>query len=104
VLIVLTVMLIIACQSDGPSIVDDPNWSHYLGDKESSQFKYFDQINSTNAKKLKVAWTYNSGIDTSQQTQIQTNPLVIDGVMYGVSPLLHLFALDAATGIQSQRK
>src|SRR5690242_18843599 len=28
----------------------------------------------------------------------QVNPLVIDGVLYGVSPKLKLFALDAATG------
>lgn len=84
--------------SNQGSVEEDPNWAYYLGDKESSQFKFFDQINAQNAKELEVAWTYSSGLQDKQQTQVQTNPLIIDGVLYGVSPVLHLFALDAATG------
>ena len=92
------VFSLLGCQPDEAKINEDPDWAHYLGDNSSSQFKYFDEINKSNASQLKVAWTYNSLIDTSQQTQIQTNPLIIDGILYGVSPMLHLFALDAATG------
>ena len=92
-------LILVACQPNEPKIVDDPNWAHYLGDKSSSQFKYFDEINQANAKDLKVAWTYKSGdVDTTNSTQIQTNPLIVDGVLYGSSPELHLFALDAKTG------
>lgn len=90
--------LFFSCQSECIEVNEDPNWSVYLGDKSSSQFKYFEEINKENAKDLKVAWTYNSGIDTAQQSQIQTNPLVVDGVLYGVSATLNLFAVDAATG------
>jgi quinoprotein glucose dehydrogenase len=32
------------------------------------------------------------------RTQIQCNPLIIDGVLYGTSPKLRVFALNAATG------
>ena len=31
-------------------------------------------------------------------SEMQTNPIVIDGVLYGTSPKLRVFALDAATG------
>ncbi len=46
---------------------------------------------------LKKAWEYHTG-DADEKTQIQTSPLIIDGVLYGVSPKLKLFALDAGTG------
>jgi quinoprotein glucose dehydrogenase len=42
---------------------------------------------------------YESGdADTVSNSQIQCNPIVIDGVLYGINPHLKLFALDAATG------
>ncbi|MEL7533726.1 MAG: hypothetical protein AAFN10_20605, partial [Bacteroidota bacterium] len=34
------------------------------------------------------------------RTQIQCNPLIIDGILYASSPALKVFALDAATGEQ----
>ena len=47
---------------------------------------------------LEVAWTYSAGGAAGSATQIQVNPLVVKGVLYGVSPTLRLFALDATTG------
>lgn len=76
------------------------DWESYLGDVYSSQYSGLDQINKSNAHRLEIAWTYESGgADTvNNRTQIQCNPLVIDGVVYGTSPRINLFALDAATG------
>jgi quinoprotein glucose dehydrogenase len=88
----------------GQSCQEEPlhntNWEAYLGDKSSSQFTPLTQINKSNVKNLKIAWEYNSGdIDVKKsRTQIQCNPLVIDGIVYGSSPKLIFFALDAATG------
>jgi quinoprotein glucose dehydrogenase len=50
--------------------------------------------------KLKPVWVYASGgADTLQNTtQIQCNPIVVDGILYGVSPNTQAFALNAATG------
>ena len=47
-----------------------------------------------------MAWTYNAGdADTeTNRTQMQTSPIVVEGVLYGVSPVTKVFALDAATG------
>ena len=76
------------------------NWASYLGDKHSNQYSPLTQINKENVKNLKVAWAFNAGdADTlKNRTQIQCNPLVIDGILYGSSPKLKFFALDAKTG------
>jgi len=77
----------------------DSNWSTYLGDKASSHYSTLKQITPRNVARLEVAWTYRAGgMDTNNRSQIQCNPLVIDGVLYGTTPDLQLFALDAVTG------
>lgn len=77
----------------------DANWDVYLGDKASTHFSTLRQITPRNLSRLEVAWTYHAGgADTNNRSQIQCNPLVIDGVLYGTSPDLQAFALDAATG------
>ncbi len=77
----------------------DSNWGTYLGDKASSHYSTLKQITPRNVAKLEVAWTFRAGgMDTNNRSQIQCNPLVIDGVLFGTTPDLQLFALDAATG------
>jgi outer membrane protein assembly factor BamB len=44
-----------------------------------------------------TAWTYRTG-DATANSQIQCNPLIVDGVLYGTSAGLKHFALDAAGG------
>ncbi len=57
------------------------------------------QIDSTNVQQLHVAWTYRTGdADTANHSQIQCNPIMVNGVLYATSPVLKLFALDAASG------
>ncbi|MCP5065878.1 MAG: PQQ-binding-like beta-propeller repeat protein, partial [bacterium] len=58
-----------------------------------------DQIDRENVARLEVAWSYDAGEASAHDvSQIQFNPLVVKGVLYGASPSLRLFALDAATG------
>ncbi len=77
----------------------DPNWGQYLGSLGSNQYKSFDQINTNNASRLVKLWEYHTGDhDPNDHSQIQCNPLVIDGVLYGTTPQLKLVALDAITG------
>lgn len=77
----------------------DHDWSTYLGDKASSQYSPLKQLTPRNVAKLEVAWTYTAGgADRQNRSQIQCNPLVVDGVLYGTTPDLQAFALDAATG------
>ena len=77
----------------------DHDWPVYLGDKASSQYAPLTQINKDNVQRLDIAWTYHTGdIWDEQFAQIQTNPLIIDGILYGASPAVSIFALDARTG------
>jgi len=81
---------------------DDPHrtWSSYQGDPHRSQYSSLDQIDRENVHLLEMAWTYHAGgADTvTHRSQIQCNPIIVEGVLFGTSPQIHLFALDAATG------
>ncbi|PYV72547.1 MAG: quinoprotein glucose dehydrogenase, partial [Acidobacteria bacterium] len=45
-------------------------------------------------KQLQVAWTF----DTGEAGGLQTSPIEVDGVLFGISPSQKIFAVDAATG------
>jgi quinoprotein glucose dehydrogenase len=82
-----------------PTLGASADWPIYLGDKESSHYSSLKQINERNVHQLQVAWTYHAGDGRDEgRSQIQCNPLIIDGVLYGTSPQLKLVALDAASG------
>jgi quinoprotein glucose dehydrogenase len=72
----------------------DHDWPVYGGSAASTHYSSLAQINRSNVKDLKVAWTF----DTEEKGGLQTNPLVVDGVLYGITPTQKIFALDAATG------
>lgn len=76
------------------------DWISYNGGDDCNHFSKLSQINQANVLQLKLAWEYASGgADTLKNTtQIQCNPLIIKGIMYGVSAGSQVFALDAATG------
>jgi quinoprotein glucose dehydrogenase len=74
-------------------------WSTYRGDDGRNAYSALDQINKDNVSKLRVAWTFRTG-DNGGKSTIECNPLIIDGTLYGVSPKLKAFALDAKTGKQ----
>jgi quinoprotein glucose dehydrogenase len=76
--------------------VSDGNgdWADYLGGADRNHYSELTQINPQNVANLQVAWTYS----TADSGQMQVNPLIIDGILYGVTPSVQAFALDAATG------
>ncbi|HEY6547954.1 MAG TPA: PQQ-binding-like beta-propeller repeat protein, partial [Vicinamibacteria bacterium] len=82
-----------------PVAAADVAWPTQGGDPGRQQRSLLAQIHKGNVKQLQVAWTYNTG-DASPEgrSQIQCSPIVVDGVLYGTSPQLKVFALDAATG------
>lgn len=94
----LALSIISACQKE--PAVPDTDWGNYLGSPERSHFSPLAQLTPANVGQLKVAWTYHSGgADTANnRSQIQCNPLVINGILYGTSPKLGVFAVNAATG------
>jgi quinoprotein glucose dehydrogenase len=70
------------------------DWPAYGGAPENTHYSSLAQINRTNVKELAVAWSF----DTGEQGGLQTSPIVVDGVLYGITPTQKVFALDAASG------
>ena len=80
---------------------DYSGWSAYAGSKDGIRYSSNEQITPENVSQLKVAWTFSSNDkDTGNRSQNQCNPIMVDGILYGTSPRLKLFALNAATGEQ----
>ncbi len=92
--------LLSGCGGKADNEIDLRNvdWSVYLGDSGRQHYTPLKQINQENVNQLGVAWRYNSGEMRGTTSTMYTSPLVVDGVLYGLSPMLVAFALDAATG------
>lgn len=76
-------------------------WEVYGGSKAGGHYSSLNQIDTNNVLQLQVAWEFHTGdADTAKSSQIQCNPIIVDGILYATSPALKLFALDAATGKQ----
>ncbi|WP_221391377.1 PQQ-binding-like beta-propeller repeat protein [Dyadobacter sp. NIV53] len=74
-------------------------WTVYGGGSDNIKYSSLAQINTENVGKLKVAWEYSAGeASPTNTTDMKVNPLIINGVFYGLNPQLKLFALEAATG------
>lgn len=69
-------------------IVNGPGGTHY---------STLTQIDRQNVRKLQVAWQFDSG-DEFKGSEIECNPIVLDGVLYATTPKLRVIALNAATG------
>jgi quinoprotein glucose dehydrogenase len=70
------------------------DWPAYGGAPENMHYSRLAQINRANVKELKIAWSFDAG----EQGGLQTSPIVVDGVLYGITPTQKVFALDAASG------
>ncbi len=75
------------------------NWPAYSGSAEHTHHSLLDQINTSNVRQLKEAWRWDSG-DEFKDSEMQCNPLIVDGAMYATTPKLRVVALDAATGVE----
>ena len=77
------------------------DWRAHGADAAHTQHSPAALITPANVSRLRVAWTYKTGDGRADnRSQIQCNPIVVDGVLYASSAQLKIFALDAATGVQ----
>ncbi len=92
-------IILSSCKQSDTLKKDYSGWKTYAGTKDGIRYSSNDQINPGNVSQLKVAWTYTSNDkDSGNRSQNQCNPIMVDGILYGTTPRLKLFALDAATG------
>ncbi|NII27944.1 PQQ-binding-like beta-propeller repeat protein [Pseudoflavitalea sp. X16] len=93
---IVVLLLIISCNTPSEKRT---GWPVYGGSKEAIHYSSLTIIDTNNVTQLQPAWTYRTGdADTVHHSQIQCNPIVVNGILYGTSPTLKLFAVDAATG------
>ena len=93
--VVLFVFGLSVCRLDAAA---DRDWPVYLGDKSASHYSTLTQITPENVAQLEVAWAWHTGDARPDTSQIQCNPLVIDGVVYATTAQLRLAAVDGRTG------
>lgn len=79
---------------------DFNGWKTYGGDAGNTHYSALDEINRDNVRALEPAWAYHSarGATLPVSSELQVNPIIVDGVLYGRNPLYNVFAVDAATG------
>jgi quinoprotein glucose dehydrogenase len=104
----LTSLLVVATWSSVAPAAEDSaatapvEWSHYAGDRASSKYSPAAQIDASNVGRLEIAWRWTTpdrGIDTKAPFgNLKGTPLMVGGVVYAVSSLNLVSALDARTG------
>ncbi len=72
------------------------NWP-VNGGVDNIRYSELTQISRENVKQIQVAWTYDSG-DAFNGSEMQSNPIVLDGILYATTPKMRVIALNAATG------
>jgi quinoprotein glucose dehydrogenase len=93
-ILLAAIFLLAGCKSAVKNKYD--SWSEYLGGPDRNHYSTLNQVDTSNVQQLKIAWTYES----PDSGQMQMNPVMVNGVVYGVTAGLQIFALDAATGQQ----
>jgi quinoprotein glucose dehydrogenase len=71
------------------------DWPAYGGTSQNIRYSELAQIDRTNVNRLEVAWTYDA---MDGPGGLQTQPIVVDGVLYANTPKHRVIALDAETG------
>src|SRR5436190_2016111 len=73
------------------------DWKVYCGGPDRIRYSALAQINRDNVRQLQAAWTFDTG-DAFEGSEMQCNPIIVDGVLYATTPKLRVIALDAARG------
>ncbi|WP_128546969.1 outer membrane protein assembly factor BamB family protein [Larkinella soli] len=106
----LTAVLTGSCLLTGMELSDKfpetgLDWPNYGGNKAGNRYSPLKQITLDNVKNLQVAWMYDASEKPDpanpgrrRDRAIQCQPIVVNGILYGTTPELKLFALHAGTG------
>ena len=93
------ILVFIGCKSSNDSKKNYSTWPAYAGGSESIHYSSLTEIDTSNVSQLQEAWVYHTGdADPAKFSMTQCTPIVIDSVLYGTSPGLKLFAVNAGTG------
>ncbi|MDP9170827.1 MAG: PQQ-binding-like beta-propeller repeat protein, partial [Acidobacteriota bacterium] len=73
----------------------ETDWPGYGGGPEEIRYSPLRQIDKANVSRLQVAWSYDTDDGRGDS---QTQPIMINGVLFGVTPRHKIIALDGASG------
>ena len=73
------------------------DWPAYGGDAEGTRYSPLTQINRSNVGQLKMAWQFDPS-EGPLTGRFQAQPIVVDGILFTVTPGGSVAALDGATG------
>src|SRR5580765_548382 len=90
------VLLRVLCAFVVTAAAQDASWP-VNGGVDNIRYSPLTQINRDNVSTLRVAWTYDSR-DAFQGSEMQSNPIVVDGVLYATTPTLKVIAINAENG------
>jgi quinoprotein glucose dehydrogenase len=96
---------------------DDRVWAEYRGNAETNSYSPLTQINKSNVQNLQVAWQFGPGNPASAPNTTavtgaaptgrgfggfgsESNPIIVDGVMYSALARNKIYAVNATTGEQ----
>jgi quinoprotein glucose dehydrogenase len=73
------------------------DWPAYGGDPGGTRYSTLTQINRSNVDRLRMAWQFDPG-DAQPNGRFQAQPIVVNGILYSVTPGGSVVALDGETG------
>ena len=85
--------VVVAMTSAG---ADDVNWP-VNGGEGNIRYSPLTQIDRSNVRDLQMAWTYDSQ-DAFKGSEMQSNPIIVDGMLFATTPTMKVVALNAETG------
>ena len=101
-------VLIVVCSGVSPHMQGRSSsgaWRHYGSDAGSSKYSPLDQIHAGNVGGLRVAWRWTSPDNASAAANAdvlpgsyEDTPLMVDGVLYTITGLGVIAAIDPGTG------
>ena len=95
--LIIILFLIIGCQFNAPNNYN--TWDVTGGGRENLKYSSLQQIDTNNYDRLAIAWVYHSeNNDSTKFGPMECNPIIVENIMYGVSPKLKLFAVNATSG------
>src|SRR5580700_1179104 len=83
--------------SSQPGNAPNREWPVYGGNPEGSRYSPLKQIDRSNVSRLRVAWTYEAS-NGGGAGGLQTNPIIVHGILYSNTPGGLVVALNGATG------
>ena len=90
-LIAITMTTLLGLSATGA----ERDWPAYGGGPQGTRYSPLQQIDRGNVGRLQVAWTYDTADGPGDS---QSQPIMVRGVVYGLTPKHKIVALDAAAG------